>query len=127
MSISINQVNIAGNLTRDIDVKYSQSGTAIGNTAVAVNERRKVGGEWKDDVLFLDVTFFGKLAERCAKHLAKGDTVHVAGRLQCDKWEAEDGTHRKKYVVIANDCTFIRWGRDRQEGQPDTEASQPPF
>ena len=115
MSISINQIMVGGNLTRDIDLRETKSGTAVANVGLAVNDRKKVNNEWVEEPIFWDITMFGKLAERCAKHLKKGDSVFFTGRVQDDKWEGDDGP-RSKRIIVALDAEFLKWGRDSQPG-----------
>lgn len=85
---SLNRVELMGNLTRDIELKYLQSGTAVCEMGVAVNEGHKDNnGQWVDDVLYVDVTCWGRTAENAAKYLHKGSPVHIEGKLKLDRWE----------------------------------------
>lgn len=131
MALSINQINIGGNLARDFELQFTPGGTAVGKSCVVINERKKKGEEWVNEPIFMDFTVFGKLAERCAENLKKGDTVYVAGRLQQDTWnDKNDGSLRKKLLVIANDVTFVKWGKDRQPsapGEQQGDTNEPPF
>lgn len=113
MSISINECQFAGNLVRDMEDRTSGSGTAIATSAIAVNERVKRDGQWVEEAIFLDFTCFGKTAENCVKHLAKGDAVHLRGRVQMDRWkDKETGADRSKMKVVAEKVTFLKWGKD---------------
>lgn len=128
--LSINQINLGGNLARDFEVTFTQGGTAVGKSCVVVNERKKKGDEWVEEPIFMDFTVFGKLAERCGENLKKGDTVYVAGRLQQDTWEDKNGGGlRKKLLVIANDVEFVKWGKDRRPAAPsnDPAPQEAPF
>ena len=102
--MSINTVVISGNLTRNAECKRTQSGMAIVTFCVAVNERRKNNqtGEWDDYPNFLDVTWFGTYAEKCAGSLVKGSKVTVSGKLRQERWE-KDGQTRTKVCVIADE------------------------
>lgn len=113
MSIAINQVNIGGNMTRDIEI-IKAGETSIGKTSLAITEQKKQkDGTWGKDTQFIDITMFGRLAERCAENLKKGDAIYVSGRLCTDKWQDSDGKPRTKVYAIANDVRYLRWGKDR--------------
>lgn len=103
--MSINTVTISGNLTRDCEVKRTSSGMAIVTFSVAVNERRKNNqtGEWDNYPNYIDVTWFGTYAEKCAATLTKGARVSVQGRLRQDRWQAQDGSSRSRLGVIAEE------------------------
>ncbi|HIQ47913.1 MAG TPA: single-stranded DNA-binding protein, partial [Sulfurovum sp.] len=92
-----NKIILAGNLTRDIEIRYTQSGAAIGNTGIATSRKFKsASGEQKEEVLFVDLTFFGRTAEIANQYLRKGSKVLVDGRLKLDQWTAQDGSKRSK-------------------------------
>lgn len=98
----MNKIILTGNLTRDPEMKYTASGTAIVNFAVAVSS----GYGDKKETLFLDVTVFGKTGESCSQYLSKGKKALVEGRLQKQEWEKE-GVKHYKYVVIAEKVEFL--------------------
>ena len=96
---SFNRVILMGNLTRDIELKYTPSGTAVTDIGLAVNDRRKsASGEWVDETTFVDVTLWGRTAEVASEYLSKGSPVLVEGRLKLDTWET-DGQKRSKLRV----------------------------
>lgn len=102
MSASFNQVVLVGNLTRDVELRYTPSGTAVTDIGVAVNDRRKGSdGEWRDETTFVDVTLWGRNAEVAGEYIGKGSPVLVGGRLQLDQWEHE-GQKRSKLKVVAD-------------------------
>jgi len=104
----MNKVILMGNLTRDIEIRYSQSGSAIGNTGIATNRKWKSQtGEQKEEVMFVDLTFFGRTAEIANQYLRKGSKVLVDGRLTLDQWTAQDGTKRSKHAVIVENLHFL--------------------
>lgn len=109
----VNKVIIVGNLTRDPEVKYSQSGMAICKLGVAVNERIKDGDEWKEAVEYFRVTLFGKQAENAGQYLQKGRSVYVEGRLKSDKYKDKDGVEKTSVEVIANTIQFLGGGGER--------------
>ena len=98
--LNINNMQFTARLTRDPEMKYSQSGLAICKLAVAINESRKVNNEWKTETSFLDVTCFDKTAERAAQ-MTKGDGIYVEGKLKQETWE-KDGQKHSKHGCIAS-------------------------
>ncbi|MGB4728888.1 MAG: single-stranded DNA-binding protein [Thermogutta sp.] len=98
---SFNRVILVGNLTRDPNVRYTPSGTAVCEIGLAVNERRKnQRGEWVDEVVYVDVTLWGRTAEVAGEYLTKGSPLLIEGRLRMDTWE-KDGEKRSKLRVVA--------------------------
>jgi single-strand DNA-binding protein len=112
----INIVVLVGRLTRDPELRYSPAGTAIASFGVAVNNRRKVGDEWKDEPCFVDVKVFGRMAETSSEYLAKGRQVAIEGRLSYSKWE-KDGQTRSKLEVTANNVQFLGQGQGQGQGR----------
>ena len=112
-----NKIILAGNLTRDVEVRYTQSGSAIGNTAIATSRKFKSqSGEQKEEVLFVDLTFFGRTAEIANQYLRKGSKVLVDGRLKLDQWTAQDGTKRSKHSVTVENLQMLGSKDDAQGG-----------
>jgi len=103
---SDNRVILMGNLTRDIDLKYTQSGMAVTEIGLAVNERVKKNGEWVDEAVFVDVTLWGRTAEVAGEYLSKGSSVLIEGRLRLDQWE-QDGQKRSKLRVTADRMQMV--------------------
>lgn len=108
---SDNSVTLTGNLTRDPEMRFSQSGLAIANLGMAVNSRRKVGdGQYEDEPNFFNVTAFGSLAENIGESLTKGVRVTVFGRLRWRQWETDDGQKRSTVEIIAESVApDLRW------------------
>ena len=97
---SFNRVILVGNLTRDIELKYTPGGTAVTDIGMAVNDRRKnANGEWVDETTFVDVTLWGRTADVASEYLGKGSAILVEGRLKLDTWETE-GQKRSKLRVV---------------------------
>jgi single-strand DNA-binding protein len=97
---SFTRVILVGNVTRDIELKYTGGGTAVTDLGLAVNDRRKsASGEWVDETTFIDVTLWGRTAEVASEYLSKGSPVLVEGRLKLDTWET-DGQKRSKLRVV---------------------------
>lgn len=97
---SFNRVILVGNLTRDPELRYIPSGTAVTEVGLAVNDRRKsASGEWVDETTFVDVTLWGRQAEIASEYLNKGSNVLIEGRLKLDTWE-KDGKKNSKLRVV---------------------------
>jgi len=107
----VNKVIIVGNLGRDPEVRYAQSGMAICKLSVAVTERVKDGADgWKDATEWFRVTLFGKQAENAGQYLQKGRQVYVEGRLKTDKYKDKEGVDRTSVELIANTLQFLGSG-----------------
>ena len=106
--MSINRVAISGNLTRDAELRTTQSGMFILDFGVAVNDRRKnqQTGEWEDCPNFVDCTVFGARAEKLQPYLTKGTKVAIEGKLSYSSWE-RDGQRRSKLEVIVDEIEFM--------------------
>ncbi len=104
MAFGVNNITVLGNITRDPELRFTPSGTAVANFGLAVNRnvQNKNSGEWETQVDFFNVTAWYKLAENCAESLSKGDRVLVSGRLSQDSWESKDGQKRSTVKIIAN-------------------------
>ncbi|RME83098.1 MAG: single-stranded DNA-binding protein [Planctomycetota bacterium] len=104
---NLNKVLLIGRLTRDPELRYTNSGTAVADLGLAVNRYyTSPDGTKKDETCFLDITVWGKQAENCHKYLAKGRQVFVEGRLKMDTWE-KDGQRRSKIGVVADTVQFL--------------------
>jgi len=123
--MSINRVTIAGNLTRDAEVRQNQSGMAVLSMGVAVNDRIKNNqtGQWEDRANFVDCTMFGQRAQSIAQYLTRGTKVCIDGKLRYSSWE-RDGQKHSKLEVIVDDIDFMS---QRQGGQqPQRQPYQQP-
>ena len=108
---SLNKVFIIGNLTRDPELRYIPSGSAVATFTVAVNRVFKSqAGEKKEQVSFIRVVVWGRRAEVCGEYLSKGSPVFVEGRLQSRDWETQDGQKRSTTEVVADNIQFLRMG-----------------
>jgi single-strand DNA-binding protein len=97
---SYNRVILLGNVTRDIELRYTTGGMAVTDLGLAVNDRRKnQAGEWIEETTFVDVTLWGRTAEVAGEYLSKGSPVLVEGRLRLDTWE-QDGQKRSRLRVV---------------------------
>ena len=100
-----NTTTICGNLTREPEIRYTKEGQATTQLGVAVNRRwqDKTSGEWQEATSFFDVVCWRDLAENVALSLSKGMRVVVTGRLEQRSWEADDGSHRSKVEIVAEE------------------------
>ncbi|HPN73438.1 MAG TPA: single-stranded DNA-binding protein [Candidatus Omnitrophota bacterium] len=118
MAASMNKVFLMGNLTRDPELRYIPSGTAVANFSLAINRPYKdASGEKKEEVSYVRVEVWGKMAEVCGEYLSKGRPVLVEGRLKSRSWETPDGQKRNSLDVVATSVQFLGSKNDRQEGR----------
>jgi len=98
-----NKIILVGNLTRDVEVKYTQGGMAIAKTAIATSRKFKSNtGEQKEEVCFVDITFFARSAEIASQYLHKGSKILVEGRLVFEQWTDQNGQKRSKHGVTVD-------------------------
>ena len=117
----MNKVQILGNITKDIEIKYTQSGTAIAVFGIAYNDKRKdQSGNYVDVSMFFDVTAFGRTAENINQYFHKGSRILIDGSLDFQQWE-KDGQKRSKVGIKVNGFDFI----DKKDTQPTQNAPQP--
>lgn len=102
-----NKIVLVGNLTRDIELKYTAGGTALANTAIATSRKFTSNGEKKDEVCFVDITFFGRSGEVANQYLRKGSKILVEGRLKLDQWTDQQGQKRSKHSVIVETMQML--------------------
>jgi single-strand DNA-binding protein len=102
-----NKVILVGNLTRDIELRYSQNGMAIAKTGLATNRKFTVNGEKKEEVMFIDITFFARSAEIANQYLRKGSKVLVEGRLNFEQWVDQNGGKRSKHSVTVENMQML--------------------
>ena len=122
----INRVIITGNLTRDPEVRSTQSGMSIMRLGVAVNDRRKNNqtGEWEDVPNFIDCVMFGTRAENVSRYIRKGSKVAIEGKLRWSSWEDKQGGKRSKIEVVVDDLEFM--SRDGGDGKQPAPANAAP-
>lgn len=115
---SYSKTILVGNLTRAPETKVLASGTTVANLGIAVNENRKVDGEWQSEPHFFDCTAFGKTAEILADY-DKGESVLIEGKLRQERWES-DGGKRSKVVIMID--RVIRVSKKQSNGSQDDPA-----
>ena len=122
--MNINKVTLAGRLTRDPELKYTSSGTAIADFSLAVTRFYKdQAGQSQEEADFIDVTAFGRSAEIIQKNLRKGNSIYVEGRLKLDQWtDKQSGQTRSKLKVIAESMQFVG---PRAQSNPTPTAPLP--
>ena len=123
--MSNNKIILQGNLVREIEIKYTDGGLAIGKTSIAVNQKFKTKtGEQKEDVLFVDLNFFGRTAEILNQYCKKGSKVLIDGTLKLDSWTAKDGSKRSKHSVMVTTLQMLDSKSDSVNPQTDTSKYQ---
>ena len=104
----MNKVIVVGNLSRDPEIRYTQSGTAVGNFSLAVSRKWTKDGQQQEETSFIDCTAFGKQAELIGQYVHKGNKLGVVGRLKQDSWQdKETGKTRSKLGVIVEEMEFL--------------------
>jgi len=125
MMNDINTVALTGRLTRNMELRFTDSGLGIGRFSLAVNRSRKRGDKWEEDVSYIDCTLYGKSAQKLEQYLVKGKQVALCGELRQDRWE-QDGQTRSRITVIVGSITLIGGSRenDTQSRGNDRSRSQ---
>lgn len=107
MATGVNKVIMVGNLGRDPEVRYTQSGSAVCNLRLAVGERRKDGEGWREHTEWVTVVCFGRTAENVGQFMSKGRQIYIEGRLQTRKYTDRDGQDRWSTEVVASQVLFL--------------------
>lgn len=119
--MSYNKVILVGNLSRDIELRYTNGGTALAKTAIATTRKFSSNGEKKEEVCFVDITFFGKSAEIANQYLRKGSKCLVEGRLMFEQWTDQQGQKRSKHSVTVESMQMLDSKADTKH-----DTTQPP-
>ena len=98
---------LIGNVGQDPELRYTPDGNPVANFSIAVNRKRKIGDEYKDETEWFNIVCFSRTAENVNQYLTKGQKVYVEGRFQSSEYVGQDGNQRKSFEVIANDVTFL--------------------
>ena len=120
----LNRVALIGRLTKDPDLRYTQSGIAVARFTLAVN-RNYTNQQGEREADFIPITVWRGAAESCAKYLSKGRLVAVAGRIQTGSYTATDGSKRYTTDVVADEVRFLEWGNKQEQGQDDIPGFAP--
>jgi len=108
---SLNKVMLMGNLTKDPELRYTPTGTAVCDLRLAVNRKYNVNGQEKEETCFIDIVVWTKQAESCGKYLTKGSSILIEGRLKNDNWEDKDGNKRSRLRITAERVQFLSSAR----------------
>ena len=120
-----NKIILVGNLTRDIELRYTQGGTAVASTAIATSRKFKAqDGTQKEEVCFVDITFFGRTGEIANQYLKRGSKVLVEGRLKLDQWTDQSGGKRSKHSVTVDNLQMLGSKDDNQGGNSNYNQPQ---
>jgi len=120
--MSVNNVVLVGRLTKDVELKYTQSGMAVAKFILAVNRQFKKDGQ--PDVDFITCTAFGKTAENLANFMRKGSQIGVVGNIQTGSYDDKDGKRVYTTDVICNNIQFLESRQEQQGGQQQYQAPQ---
>lgn len=127
MPLSLNNVTLAGTLTRDPEVSYTPKGTAVANFSLAINRVWKDDSDQKhEEVAFIDCEAWGRTAEVIEEFTGKGHTILIEGRLKQDTWDDKTtGQKRSKLKVVVEKFHFVSKPKSEQDDEP-REPRQPP-
>jgi single-strand DNA-binding protein len=103
----INVVSLTGRLTRDMEIKYTPSGTPVGKFALAVNRNKKRGDKWVDEASFFECAYFGKSAEGLSQYMTKGKQLGLSGEMRQERWTAQDGQNQSRVVVVVSSLSLM--------------------
>ncbi len=126
----INHVVLVGRLTRDAELRYTNSGVPICKFSIAINRRKKSGDDWVEEANFFDAVLIGRLGEAINQYLTKGKQIGLQGELRQNRWE-QDGQPRSKVEIFATNVQLLgsRGGGSRdssQYGAPSNESKGRP-
>jgi len=121
-----NKIILVGNLTRDIELRYSQGGMGIAKTAIATSRKFTSNGEKKEEVCFVDITFFGRSAEVANQYLRKGSKILVEGRLNFEQWVDQNGGKRSKHSVTVETMQMLDSKGDNSGNTNQQGSYNPP-
>lgn len=123
-----NKVILVGNLTRDIELRYTPNNAAVANTAIAVTRNyTSANGEKKEEVCFIDITFFGRTAEIANQYLNKGSRVLIEGRLKFDQWQDQNGQNRSRHSVVVENMKMLGGGSQNNQRNQGSYQQQAPY
>ncbi len=113
---NFNKVILLGNLTRDVELRHTQSGMALAKFGMAINRKWSQNGEQKESTCFVDLTAWGKQAELLSQYVKKGSQLFIEGRLEYSTWESQEGGKRSKLEVVVENFQFVGSARGGEEG-----------
>ena len=124
--MSYNKVIMLGNLTRDPELRYLPSQTAVVSFGIATNRKwTRRDGQVNEEVCFVDCSMFGKRGETINKYFKKGDPILIDGHLVLDTWQAQDGSQRSKHKIAVDNFEFIGNKQTKQQDSPPPQNQNP--
>lgn len=121
----MNKIIMIGHLTRDIELRYTQSQMAIGKTAIAVTRKYTLNGEKREETCFIDITFFGKQAEIANQYLGKGSKLAVEGYLKFEQWQDNNGQNRSKHSIAVESMEMLGDAKQNNQGYQQGTPKKP--
>lgn len=119
----MNKVIISGNLTRDVELKYLPSGSALAQFGIASNRKiKKQDGNYADDTCFVDVKLFGRTAEVVNQFCKKGSKLLIEGKLTFESWTDQSGAKKSRLLIVGETIEFL--GETQAQSNPKQEAKQ---
>ena len=123
--MSYNKILLLGNLTKEPELKFLPSQTAVCTFGIATNRKWKdASGQEKEEACFVNCVLFGKRGEALNKYFHKGDPIFIEGRLSLDTWTAQDGTKRSKHKISVESFEFVG-GKKQEQNQPQQQDNRP--
>lgn len=116
--LSLNKIQLTGNLTKDSEVRYTQTGFQILLFSLGVNRKYMSNGDLKTETSFFNIEMFGSRAEKLSEYLKKGSPVYIEGYIKQDRWEDSEGSKRSKIKIVCTDLQFLK----RKENKEDNEV-----
>ena len=120
-----NKIVLVGNLTRDIELRYTQGGAAIGSCGIAVTHKYTLNGEKREETCFVDITFFGKQAEIANQYLNKRSKLLIEGRLKFDQWTDNNGQNRSKHSIAVESMEMLGDAKQNNQGYQQGAPKKP--
>jgi single-strand DNA-binding protein len=120
--VNVNNVTVAGNLTRDPELRYTTKGEPVTEASIAINRRWTVNGEQKESTTYVGLVIWGKRGEAFAKYLKKGQPVYCEGELENNTWEDKEGKRQTKTKIKVLEWQFV----ERREGAPAPRQAERP-
>ena len=123
----LNKCLFIGNTTREIELRYLPSGSAVAKTGLAVNEqwKDKTTGETKSETMFIDIVIFGKSAEIANQYIAKGKKILVEGKLKLEQWQDQSGQKRSKHILSVESFQFLD-SKAKEGNEPKIDTDREP-
>ncbi|WP_169780148.1 single-stranded DNA-binding protein [Campylobacter curvus] len=112
-----NRIVLVGNLTKDIELRYTQGGATIGSSGIAVTRKYTLNGEKREETCFIDISFFGKQAEIANQYLNKGSKLLIEGRLKFEQWTDNNGQNRSKHSISVENMEMLGDGQGGNSSQ----------